>query len=171
MYPPGSRGNPFDARAEGTFFIYASGLTLLSDDYNDFSDPYHNRALRDVIPIGYTTLCVYRRSMLVSDGRVIQRWEEPQAGAVRNRENQICRSGDDPFAGKYSLFRNVCADGNSRLWWDGGKIARPGTDSWQLGDFLWSDGDQIREFALRQSVANAGYLFLISRLAAWYDWH
>ncbi len=174
-YPALSGENPFDIHATGDYFLYANGLSYLSENPGDFSDPHGNETLRDIVPMGYKTLIVYRRSMLIMSGRVLKAWEDGAHTGHEESRNGPARSAaknrDFYPRGGYSLFVNATRDSLGRLCWSGITQVRPDASGWSLGDHVWDEKGRIAQYALGQSIAHKDYMYLVSLLVDWHCWH
>ncbi|HAS42291.1 MAG TPA: hypothetical protein DCS93_17570 [Microscillaceae bacterium] len=70
---PMDNPHPFDLHFEGNFFVNANGLSNLSTTITDFSLPN----LTENIPMGYKTILLCKRVLLLQRRNAIKTWGEP----------------------------------------------------------------------------------------------
>ncbi len=127
--------SPFDVHFDGNYFVYANKFSNLGKSISEFSFDTFVK----YIPMGYKTIIINQREVLIQNGRLIKEWNLPEYAVNEQREDYILYSEKElkQFVTDWDRFvisniiRNpmaTSADLKSSIWIDKQKCMNYGKE-------------------------------------------
>ena len=154
-FPTGNPA-PFDLYFEGHFFISARGLSNLSADLNDFSID----RLSENVPMGYKTIIVSKRMLLLQRGDTIKTWEQPSIDKGKIKPHYYALSNQEYTYFDESWQQEVQTD----------HIYKPSAQDQSLDALQWNDFKACHQYSKAHSEQYQDWV-LISKIIDVIPWH
>lgn len=148
---PKGNSDPFDAEFNGNYFAYANAFSNLAKDLNEFS----LNVLAQNIPMGYKTIILCKRLVLITNGLVLNEWMHP----VENKKYFITSDKTLLFY-RQDWERNV----------ETNVLYIPIAKDASLVSSTWDNLDEGIEYAKQKSIEHACKM-LISEMIESISWH
>lgn len=152
---PKNSTQPYDINNSANYFVYANQFSNLAATLSELSI----EVLRENIPMGYKTIIINRRSLIIEQGHLIKEWEP---GVAKSEDDaKFVIYSEIPFE-KY--FQDWDRNVSSHI------IRKPESRTADMKTAVWKDQEECLEYATGFSKTNTGKI-LISKVVEIISWH
>ncbi|NVJ62270.1 MAG: hypothetical protein HWE27_17920 [Gammaproteobacteria bacterium] len=157
--PKDSQENPFDRLGESKFFLYANGLTYSTSNLDLFARIRSNQMIIDAIPMGYKSILVLEKRMLLS-----QQHTQKEFSLLKGAElKQHFKTTENTFTiHSYNPDENLL----EHLVCPTSQYTPPYYKAYQ-----WLSELECLTYAKRLAASHPNFNICVSRLLAVENWH